>query len=286
MTDSTPNLPEQSPWPVHLSLDDESFPLLNFFGKKLQLELRQGPTLELIGEDEGSTRLSALAKTSHNLAFLPSVGDLPLLLFPKPQLLCPAGLGLTVEVAIPLHLRLNVDSDAEILRLMEWRPPVVSRGIYGPVDNSQLCTSVHSPAASSRQELLERYADHPILNLALEVTGVDADPISYPLWAHLSLTIVNTTSEPLEVAKVMIPTSSLSISQEIRSPESKGNFLSVGGLTMRLLGPQAAELIFSDKSRDKRKWETIVDGRPTAAERLPYVFLHAYKTKTGLEHGF
>ncbi len=281
MTDSDPT-PTQTPgWPVRIAWDDEEFPEIFFFDKPLYLQRRAGPSLELSRGTPETTRLAAIPKTSDNLSFLPSFGDRPFLIFPRPLLICPAGLRFSVDLAVPLYIQLSIEAEGKAHRLVEWAPNSVSRGAYGPVDNSQICTSFSSPSAGDPAELLNQNTDHPIVNLNLSLTSVDSEPMVYPCWARLNLKVVNTTNEPLEISKIMIPTASLSLFQAVGS-----SALATNKITMRLLGPQDAELVLGDPPGGKKLWDPILGRQPGANDRRPYVFLYAYKTKTGLEHGF
>lgn len=280
MTDSEPTSAQTPLWPVRLPWDAEEFPEISFFGESLQLHRRAGPSLEFSRGAEESTRLAAVPKTSDNLSFLPSFGDRPFLIFPKPRLLCPAGLQFRVELAVPLSLQLSVQSGETDHRLMEWPPPSVSRGAYGPVDSAQICTSFSSPTGGDETELVEKNPEESILNLNLSITYDDSEPLTYPCWARTHIQIINTTLEPLEITKIMVPTVSLTLFQA-----KEGSELVTNKLTMRLLGPQEAELVLGDPPGNKKRWEPIGHYVP-ANDRRPYTFLHSYKTKTGLEHGF
>ena len=273
---------QSASWPFTLSLKEESLPSLQLFGQPLHLTLRGGPTLELSGESPHSTRLIALPKTSSTLSFLPSFGDRSLLLFPRPQLLCPAGVRMKVHLALSLQLQLFVDTRQDSALLTEWTPPLTSRGAYGPVDSAEICTSQQTPAAPLQERLQERYVDHPILNLRLALTNPAAEPRSFPAWARIPLDIVNTTSIPLEISKIMVPTMNLGLFQYPGEP------LSTNPLTMRLLSPQEAELLIEGHPDPRREdqWQRLCGKPVPSSERKPYVFLYTYRTKTGLEHGF
>ena len=268
-------------WPLKLALDDEAYPEIEVFGKPLILKLRPGPALELNRGTEESTRLAALPETYNNLVFLPSFGDRPLLVFPRPQLLCPADLTLEVNLAIPLFLRLCVETEDKEHLLLQWTPPSTSLGAYGPVDQATICTSCRCPVIPLAYALSG--AEPAVLASLLQWTSPGVESRQLPLWAHLPLTIRNQTTEPLEVSKVMVPTSSLTLFQST-DPGKPGLF--TNELTLKLMGTQEAELISENKPREKGDYKVVAGRAPLPTERRPHLFLYNYKAKTGLEHGF
>lgn len=270
-----------SGWPLQLTIDAAPFPGLTLFDEPLTLTRRGELSLELTRGSEENSRLTALAKTSQTLSFLPAFSERPFLILPRPRLLCPPGLRLKIELAIPLSVQLFVESKEESHLITEWAPPPYSLGVYGPVDQAQICTSFRSPAAGSPKDFQTLYQDDPVCRLKLSIDAQSAEPTQIPCWARMPLTVINTTSSPLEVNKIMVPTSSLSLAQSRTTGE-----LAINAMTLHLLGPQTAELTEGKPPGKAEGFETLISGKTSAEERRPYVFLHAYKTKTGLEHGF
>ncbi|RAL25268.1 hypothetical protein DL240_03385 [Lujinxingia litoralis] len=208
------------------------------------------------------------------------MGERALLVFPTPQLLCPAGLTMQVVLATPLSLRLDAIHPGGSAHLIEFPAPRTSPGLYGPVDSGQICTSFRAPVSAPDEP--DALHSHPICALELAVEPSEGDTLSQArLWATLPLTVTNTTPEPREVSKIMLPTASLEL---YRHPTRDEIWTST--VHMRLLGPNEAEVAIEDGPAGG---EAIAhSGRPaqTHEPRRAYTFLHAYRAKTGLEHGF
>ncbi len=272
---------EHPHWPLRLSLSSDDSPSVEFFGKPLEMMLRPGPTLEWYHGTEETARITALPKTFQHLTFLPDLGERPLLLFPRPQLLCPGHLTLRLDMALPLHLKLAITTDEGELLVTRWSSPTTSRGAYGPVDQAVVCTSCRCPTAATADELASRYHDHPVLTGSLQRIDGDPDP-PLPLWARLHLEVVNTTAEPLEVGKIMVPTSALTLYTRTDTPAVATN-----ALTLRLVGPQEAELRSASRPHGPGQYSPLdAPPRSAALDNKALLFLHNYKSKTGLEHGF
>lgn len=271
----------KSRWPLTLPLDDEAFPKVELFGKPLSFRLLGGPSLELSRGTKESTRIAGLPETSNRLLFLPGLGEKPLLLFPRPQLLCPGGLTLNVSLVISLGIQLSVSDAEESHLLSEWPTPNASRGSYGPVDSALLCSSQVCPVSTGERYLSELFEESfSFPELVVEYKG-DLDILRFPCWALIPLKITNITAMPLEVNKVMIPSNHLSFFQN----EETGQMIT-NALSMRLLSTNEAELAIDDSPTPAGKWRYITGRKIISADRRPYIFLHAYRSKTGLEHGF
>jgi len=267
-------------WPLQLDLGDETIPALDVYDKPLHLIRRGAKALHIDTGEEISARHCALPSKCSALRFLPSFGERALLAFPTPQLLCPAGLTMQVMLAMPLGLRLEAIHPGGVVHLMDMPAPRTSPGLYGPVDSGQICTSFRAPVSAPDED--DHFADHPICEFELRLAPSEhREGSAHALWAKIPLRVTNTTPEPREVSKIMLPTASLGLYRHAEHDE-----LWTSQIEMRLLGPNEAEVLIEGGPEGA---EPIAHSgrRATAHEpRRAYTFLHAYRAKTGLEHGF
>lgn len=262
-------------WPLQLSLDDGALEALHVYDKPLHLKRRGAQALVIETGEELSTRHCALPASCNALRFLPNFGERALLAFPTPQLLCPAGLTMQVVLGLPLGLRIEALHPGGSVHLLDLPAPRTSPGLYGPVDSGQICTSFRAPVCAP--DAGQGLDEHPICALDLRLPN----ETHYALWATIPLTVTNTTPEPREVSKIMLPTASLGL---YRRPDR--DRLCTSQVQMRLLGPNEAEVLI-DNGPEGGEAIAHSGRKPNAHEtRRAYTFLHAYRAKTGLEHGF
>ncbi len=212
--------------------------------------------------------------SARTIRFIPSLGPLPLLIFPKTRLLCPPQNTLPVVLSLPLYLRMGIGSGQRFALVSELEPPCMMRALYGPVDAGRLCRSIHSDIAFTQDEAREAYH-------ASQPPHDDEDGTLHlaPKPACLALKIYNAMSEPLEISKIMIPVELLSLYQGADgTPQTTS-------MKMRLFGQQEAE-ISSDKIPEHTTPIADMNGTMPSPSRGSWMFSHSYRNKTGLEFGF
>lgn len=221
-----------------------------------------------IGIDESAT----------TLRFIPHPGQLPLLNFLDPHQLCPGRSTTDIVITVNLHTRMGV-GDGENFRFLLDFPAAkeVPRALYGPVDAGLLCRSIRTPHYASLEQCLSA---HDFGEDTVQEEGVHP-VLDFTPAAMVQISIYNSTNLPLGVGKIMIPLDLVGLYQ-------KNEHLYLGRLAMKLLGPQEAELDYlgapsiagvSDAMRD-------LAGEPMIPLKKSFLFVHNYRTKTGLDFGF
>jgi hypothetical protein len=271
------------PWDIELAADTTS--TFDLGGKSLRVERVNPTTLRYrVGDDEKHTRLVGMTETASKLRFVPTLGPLPLLVFPNIQLLCPANSAVRCVLRLPLHIQVGIDDKTGFRRVDEIVPPSVSKALYGPVDSGVLCTSIHAPNAASVEDIEQetsRDAENrpPLLRSdALDVQNTEKAERQLVAYTHLR--VRNKTEEPLLVSKVMIPAGVISLYQA-------GQLTHTNEVSMRLLSAQEAELEFLKCPVSETTPLPDLGGHRTdSTPKKPYFFSHTYRSKTGLEFGF
>lgn len=298
-------------WPVHIPLPDDSQIQVAIHGKDLRLTRLQPTSLEYcVGDDEGR-RLVAIGENADLACFVPSLGERSMLAFPRPKLLCPAGLEIRVVMPLPVQVRVGVGTSEDIRYIEDIAPQHVTRALYGPVDSGLVCTSVRAPSATSIATLREAMvpidgpdADNERGRRAFVPPGVfhygtaiphdepagddpqltdpapvEPDPIHNELVAFLWVRIHNATEGPLEVSKILVPVTNLHLYQS-------QHHLLTNEMRMRLISKQEAELTIGSCPDPDAVSVESAHGRYAMPDRRPQIFNYTYRNKTGLEYGF
>lgn len=263
-------------WPVDRALPERGgAPLeLTVQGRRIGMS-RVGPEHLSYRPEAGADEVLVGVEESASIArFIPTMGPLPLLAFPRSRLLCPGRGQLSVWLVVSIYVELGVGRpDAPLQAVDAFAPPRVPRALYGPVDNGTICRSAHSPVAVD----LER-ARAQLDTLGEDEPGPHPQLVA-PSPALLPLEIQNTTEAPLEVSKIMLPRNLFGLY------EHEGDLL-MGRYRMTLLGPQEAQLSFQGAPVEGSSPIHDLSGQPVEPELKPLLFVHTYRTKTGLEFGF
>ena len=275
-------------WPWDIELGAQTSVAIEAFGKALTVERLNPSTLRYqYGDDPGEARLIGVSETTDLLRFVPTLGPIPLLIFPNTHLLCPAGSTARCYLRLPLHLQVGVGEAKSVKRIADLTPPTVSRALYGPVDAGTLCTSIHANNAPEINHLEESFGESAHAQLAtrpIEVPAAPADTedvvFERELFAYTLLRARNTTEEPLEVSKIMVPAATVGLFHN-------GSHILTNEVVMRLRSEQEAELDFRNCPDSSASAICDLQGRrsETAPQRTHF-FSHTYRSKTGLEFGF
>jgi hypothetical protein len=271
-------------WPWDIDLGADTTASFDLDGKTLRVDRINPTTLRYkFGDDEKQTRLVGVSETATKLRFVPTLGPLPLLIFPNVQLLCPAGATLRCVLRLPLHVQVGVDDKTGFRLIDEIVPPTASKALYGPVDSGVLCTSIHAPNAASVEDVERENAQaQGTLPILAPLTGDGEDAAKEPrqLVTYTYLRVRNKTEEPLLVTKVMIPAGVISLYQGAHHTHTNE-------VSMRLLSAQEAELEFlSCPVAETAPLPDLRGHRTDSSPKKPYFFSHTYRSKTGLEYGF
>jgi hypothetical protein len=267
-------------WPWDIELDIEATAAFDLGGKALHVERVNPTTLRYrVGTNDKQTRLVGVSETATKLRFVPTLGPIPLLIFPQVQLLCPAGSTVQCVLRLPLHVQVGVDDESGFRRIDEIVPASVSKALYGPVDSGVLCTSIHAPTAASIDEFEDR-DQHSLPMLGRVSDDQSTSPQTHELVTHTRFRVRNETEEPLLVTKIMIPAGVMSLFQDAHRTHTNE-------VTMGLLSAQEAELEFLKCPIDDTTPLPDLGGqRADGAPTKPHFFAHAYRSKTGLDFGF
>lgn len=264
-------------WPIDIELPPPGESLeLAIQQRRICLKRSSDNQLELTGEDYDQGIVIGGSPDMTTVRFIPTLGGLPLLVFPKSRLLCPAHQSFTVAFAIPVYIVMGLGSGSGFTRVIEFPPPRVPRALYGPVDAGVICRSVHTEIYAT----LEKARAQTSIS---EETSSEADELHPLLWAPplavLMTMFENQTNTPLDITKVMAPQTQLTLY------EAKGDLLT-NKLRMKLLGELEAELTSLGPASAEAVALTDLNGMPVITEPRPTLFTHSYKQKTGLEFGF
>lgn len=272
-------------WPWDIELARNGSLALDIFGEPLCVERPNPTTLRYRhGDDPAQTRLIGVSETATKLRFVPTLGPIPLLVFPNTQLLCPAASTVRCVLRLPLHLQIGVVDKAGTKKIDEITPPSVSRALYGPVDSGVLCTSIHSPNGASidevEHEAAERAEDALPIARPLSPEAETSPEDERELVAYTYLRARNKTEEPLMVTKVMIPAGALSMYQA-------GRHTHTNEVSMRLMSAHEAELDFLKcPVPNTTPLPDLLGNRTDTTPAKRHFFSHTYRSKTGLEYGF
>ncbi|MFU8805326.1 MAG: hypothetical protein ACNA8W_16055 [Bradymonadaceae bacterium] len=267
-------------WPVNIRLEANADLTIGLFGKPLYIRRLQGSTLSCSLDVPTSERLVGIHESADTLQFVPELGERALLIFPRPTLLCPALLKLTVYIELPLFLQMSVGKGAHFDLIDGYTPPTVAKGIYGPVDAGIVCTSMKGRCAPSIETLTQRRLeeeDGHRSELSYEID--DGETRRETLVAYCRLEVVNTTDAPLEITKIMLPANQLSLYQN-------GDQLLTNHVRMRLLSKQEAELSMLGAPDPPAKILQSGTRSPSTLDKGVQIFSFAYRSKTGLDYGF
>jgi hypothetical protein len=262
-------------WPVDIALSADADLSLGLQGQPLYIRRLKPTTLSLSREEPSSRRLVAVSESADTLRFVPCLGQRPLLIFPRPRLLCPASLRLSVVLEFPLQVTIYAGRGERLDLIETLVPASISRGLYGPVDAGIVCASIKARCAPTIEDLEQEQDGQgrwPSNSL------IDDQSRRHSLLAYGRLEITNGTDGPLEVSKIMIPTQQLFLYQsELR--------LLTNTIKMKLVSKQEAELVMG--GAPEPQVVPIGTGHPPANhDRKALIFSHAYRLKTGLEYGF
>ena len=272
-------------WPWDIELGRNASLAIDIFGKPLHVERVNPTTLRYRhGDDAGTTRLIGVSETADKLRFVPSLGPIPLLIFPNTQLLCPAASTVRCVLRLPLHLQIGIGDKAGVKKVDEIAPPSVSHALYGPVDSGVLCTSIHSLNGTSIDEVEREAAERPedMLPIArpLDSHAQASSEARREMVAYTYLRARNKTEEPLMVTKVMIPAGVMSMYQADAHTHTNE-------VSMRLMSAQEAELDFLKcPAPSTTPLADLQGNRTDTSPTKRHFFSHSYRSKTGLEFGF
>lgn len=289
------------PWPIDIPFASGTSLKLQAFGEDLLFERINASRLTYTFGKPESKRLVAVADKATIIRFLPTLGERALLFFPETKFLCPAGLELRTIFPLPVHLHIGVGTPTDVRLIEDLAPPTTTRALYGPVDSGIICTSVRARTAPSITDYLNSHTDEgtkvPEFHFGSKLPNDDpsvAEPSDATnagttnasnkirfnqLIAYATITIINTTNEPLEVSKIMIPYNALSLYQT-------NSYLLCNEIQMRLLSRLEAEITPGDCPDPKAKPVDQGQGRFAVVDRRPHIFAYAYRSKTGLDYGF
>jgi|GEM_PF-5719619 len=265
-------------WPIdiELPLPGESLEL-DIQHRKICLRRSSDNQLELTGEAYKQGVVIGGSPDMTTARFLPSLGTMPLLVFPKSRLLCPGHQSFEVAFSVPVYIVMGLGSETRgFTRVIDFPPMRVPRALYGPVDSGIICRSVqteiyHSLAVARRQTSVSEETSSE--------TGESNPFLSAPPPAVLAIKLENTTSEPLDIIKIMAPLAHLNLYEE------DGDLLT-NHLRMKLLGELEAELTSTGSASPEAIPLKDLNGNPVVQDQRPTLFAHNYKQKTGLEFGF
>ncbi len=272
-------------WPWDIELSRGATISTEIFGQMLRVERINATTLGYqFGDEAANARLIGVSETAQCLRFVPSLGPIPLLVFPEHQLLCPAKSTARCVLSLPLHLQVGIVEESGTKKIDEIPPPTISKALYGPVDAGTICTSVHAPNGASiedvqREAALRDWTHAPLARpVAPEMEASPEDERS--LMAYTYLRTRNNTDEPLVVTKFMVPAGVVSLYQA-------GRLTHTNEVSMRLLSAQEAELDFMRcPVADCVPLHNLNGERTDTTPKRRHIFSHAYRSKTGLEFGF
>ena len=164
--------------------------------------------------------------------------------------------------------------------LVELPPKRSSKALYGPVDAGRLCRSVRSqPYISIAQACAEVY---PVSTKGEEESGIEPPDevwLADPPPLIMPMQIENTTQEPLEVSKIMVPLELIGMYQDHEA-------LLSGAMRMRLLSAQEAELSYVGAPTQEARAVQDLRGELMSPASRVQLFAHSYRNKTGLDFGF
>lgn len=266
-------------WPWDIALGSEAAVDLEVFGQPLSVQRLDPVTLQYrYGDAPARSQLVGVSETTDTLRFVPSLGPIPLLVFPHTPLLCSGDTTAQVLLRLPLHLQVGVGRDSQIKRVDELVPESVSKALYGPVDAGVICTSIHAANGPSLA-MVDRVAREVDLEQTPDVVHGPGEE-EHPLVAYTRLKVRNSTAEPLRVTKIMIPADTISLYQA-------GGRIYTSEVSMRLLSAQEAELEFLTCSADgATPLPDLAGHRTDMSPKKKFMFSHDYRSKTGLEYGF
>ncbi|MFP4598803.1 MAG: hypothetical protein ACLFVJ_11155 [Persicimonas sp.] len=272
-------------WPWDIDLAGQAQVTIDVCGRMLSVERLDKATLRYqLGDDPANARLIGVSETDDLLRFVPTLGPIPLLVFPETPLLSPAGSTVRCVMRLPLHLQVGVGTQKSMKRVDEIVPPGVSKALYGPVDAGTICTSIRAPNSTSVEAVEEldmtpRPPGSQLRCLAIEAGGT-APATRHDLVAYTHLRARNKTDEPLTISKVMIPAQDVSLYQA-------GGHTHTNEVSMRLSSAQEAEIDFLKCPVSDAAALVDLNGARTDVEpKKRLIFAYAYRSKTGLEYGF
>lgn len=283
MTETT-DMHDDQPWPWDVDLANGASVAVELYGQELRISRVNATTLRYqMGDDADAARLIGVSETAEKVRFVPTLGPIPLLIFPRYQLLCPVSSTVRCVLRLPLHVQVGIVDKGGVKKLDEIAPPVVSKALYGPVDSGVICTSIHAlngPAIEDIEREVDSFAEaaHPVAR-RLDADGqAHGEPRS--LVAYTYLRARNKTEEPLSVTKVMVPAGVASMYQA-------GSHIHTNEVSMRLLSAQEAELDFLKcPVPDIVALADLNGERTDTSPKKRHFFAYAYRSKTGLEFGF
>ncbi|MGM0556066.1 MAG: hypothetical protein ACQEVA_06790 [Myxococcota bacterium] len=279
-------------WPLDFKYGVDRPLALEVYGEPLKLTPLDATTLEYsYGGDEDS-KLVGVSSETNIIRLTLSVGSIPLLIFPRRGLLCPADSKLKTVMRLPLFIQVGVGTANDVKEIAEIRPISTSRALYGPVDAGVLCTSIHSDVGVTIDELQgSADAESKATSPAIATLSAGDDPemaddtqlapslSESSLAAFARLTISNETHEPREVAKIMVPHDLLTLY------DSDGVILT-SHLKMLLQSETEAELDFGPCPDAEASAIPDLQGRARINDGRKHLFDLTYRNKTGLEYGF
>ncbi len=272
-------------WPWDIDLAGQARVTVDVCGRMLSVERLGKHTLRYqLGDDPANARLVGVSETDDLLRFVPTLGPMPLLVFPETPLLGPAGSTVRCVMRLPLHLQVGVGTQQSMKRVDELVPPGVSKALYGPVDAGTICTSIRAPNSTSVEAIEELDALPRTPGSQTTCHAVeDSRPASATrreLVAYTHLRARNKTDEPLTISKVMIPAQDVSLYQA-------GGHTHTNEVSMRLSSAQEAEIDFLKCPVSDATGLVDLNGARTDVDpKKRHFFTYAYRSKTGLEYGF
>lgn len=264
-------------WPIDLALPEPGEHYTHHVhGEDLSVA-RHSPThLDVTYGTHTQLRVG-IDKSATTLRFIPHPGAQPLLNFLEPRLLCPARSHIDVVITVELHTRMGVGRDEQFVHLIDMGLRQQPKALYGPVDAGIICRSIHTPHYASLEQCRHEH------DFGEETS--DSLDTAHPVLTHAPMAMVhvslsNVTTLPLEVSKIMVPLELIGLYQH-------QDHLYMGRLTMKLVGPHEAELDYAGPP-DIKGVEPLrsLDNSAMIPAKKTFLFVHNYRTKTGLDFGF